>query len=59
MVYLVDAAAAEAAKKAKAKNADQPFSRIPGMRDASKKQAKIVCFLSIISLLCLDKFKAS
>ncbi|XP_060585472.1 cilia- and flagella-associated protein 46-like isoform X2 [Ruditapes philippinarum] len=34
--------AAAAAKKAKAKGADQPFSRIPGMRDASKKMAKII-----------------
>ena len=41
MYYVGDDAAA-AAKKAKAKGADQPFSRIPGLRDASKKMAKIV-----------------
>ncbi|WAR21805.1 CFA46-like protein [Mya arenaria] len=33
--------AAAAAKKAKAKTGDNPLSRIPGMRDASKKMAKI------------------
>ena len=35
-------AAAAAKKAAKAKGGDQPFSRIPGLRDASKKMAKIV-----------------
>ncbi|XP_052228420.1 cilia- and flagella-associated protein 46-like isoform X3 [Dreissena polymorpha] len=34
--------AAAAAKKVKAKGGDQPFSRIPGLRDASKKMAKII-----------------
>ncbi|XP_053406399.1 cilia- and flagella-associated protein 46-like [Mercenaria mercenaria] len=34
--------AAAAAKKAKSKGGDQPFSRIPGLRDASKKMAKII-----------------
>ena len=32
----------EEKKKQKAKNQDNPLSRIPGLRDASKKQAKIV-----------------
>ncbi|XP_056005172.1 cilia- and flagella-associated protein 46-like isoform X7 [Ostrea edulis] len=32
----------EEKKKQKAKNQDNPLSRIPGLRDASKKQAKII-----------------
>lgn len=36
--------AASAKAKAKAKGGDQPLSRIPGLRDASKKMAKIVSF---------------
>lgn len=34
----------EEKKKQKAKNQDNPLSRIPGLRDASKKQAKIVSY---------------
>lgn len=37
-----DDPAVAAKAKPKAKNADQPFSRIPGLRDASKKMAKII-----------------
>jgi hypothetical protein len=37
----------EEKKKQKAKNQDNPLSRIPGLRDASKKQAKIVSTVSI------------
>ena len=40
--YIGDDPAAAAKAKAKAKGGDQPFSRIPGLRDASKKMAKIV-----------------
>lgn len=43
--YLTSDEAAEKAKKEKEKL--KPPSRIPGLRDASKKQAKIVCNLIV------------
>ncbi|XP_052771669.1 cilia- and flagella-associated protein 46-like isoform X4 [Mya arenaria] len=45
--------AAAAAKKAKAKTGDNPLSRIPGMRDASKKMAKIVPLNRPINAWCI------
>lgn len=45
--------AAAAAAKKKAKSGDQPFSRIPGLRDATKKNAKVVR-LWLDEFLCCD-----
>lgn len=42
MINVPEESAAGDKKKKGAKNADNPLSRIPGLRDASKRTAKIV-----------------